>query len=82
MYSHAMNALPPIYRCRQCGATSYRKLTHRGSDGVMRYSGIYRCSGCSFTFSEPADWRERRLRARETESRQPTDNDPAHGAFA
>lgn len=64
MYSHAMYTLPPVYRCRSCGATSYRKLTYRAPDGVMRYSDVYRCSGCSVTFAEPASWRERRLRAR------------------
>jgi hypothetical protein len=30
----------------------------------MRYSGQYRCSGCSFTFSDPSMWRERRMRPR------------------
>ena len=64
MYSIIMYTLPPIYRCRACGAVSYQKLTHRGPDGVMRYSGVYRCSGCSITFSDPSAWRERRLRAR------------------
>jgi rubredoxin len=63
-----MNPLPPSHRCRVCGSTSYRKLTHRGSDGIMSYSGEYRCSGCDFTFSEPVEWRERRLRPRRDES--------------
>lgn len=58
-------AVPPnVYRCRMCTSTSYRRLTQRGPDGVMRYSGVYRCSGCSFTFSDPSVWRERRLRPR------------------
>jgi hypothetical protein len=55
---------PNVYRCRACASTSYAKLTERGPDGVMRYSGVYRCSGCAFTFTDPADWRERRLRPR------------------
>jgi hypothetical protein len=63
-----MSPLPPSHRCRLCGATSYRKLTHRGPDGIMGYSGEYRCSGCSFTFSDPGEWRERRLRPRREES--------------
>ena len=46
------------YRCRLCAAVSYRRLTHRGFDGAMQYSGLYRCSGCSVTFSDPAAWRE------------------------
>jgi hypothetical protein len=24
----------------------------------MRYSGLYRCSGCSVTFSDPVAWRQ------------------------
>jgi hypothetical protein len=55
---------PNVYRCRACASTSYARLTERGPDGVMRYSGVYRCSGCAFTFTDPADWRERRLRPR------------------
>ena len=41
-----------------CGTASYRKLTHRGPDGAMQYSGLFRCSGCSGTFSDPVAWRE------------------------
>jgi hypothetical protein len=43
--------------CRECGATSYRRLTHRDLNGAMTYSGTYRCSGCSLTFTDPATWR-------------------------
>ncbi len=46
------------YRCRLCGAASYRRLTHRGTEGVMTYSGLYQCSGCSATFADPAAWRK------------------------
>ena len=58
MYSIDMQPIAPPYRCRLCAATSYRRLTHRGSDGVMQYSGLYRCSGCSVTFCDPLAWRE------------------------
>lgn len=58
MYSIRMQPEMPLYRCRLCGAASYRRLTHRGPDGVMSYSGLYRCSGCSVTFADPAAWRE------------------------
>ncbi len=58
MYSIRMQPETPPYRCRLCGAASYRRLTHRGPDGVMTYSGLYRCSGCSVTFADPAAWRE------------------------
>ena len=78
-----MHTLPPIYRCRACGAASYQKLTHRGPDGVMQYSGLYRCSGCSFTFSDPTTWRERRLRPRKaTEHDAASDEGPARSSVA
>jgi DNA-directed RNA polymerase subunit RPC12/RpoP len=80
MYSTAMNTLPPVYRCRECGAASYQKLTHRGPDGAMRYSGLYRCSGCPFTFSDPSEWRERRLRARRQNGTEPMDALPGADA--
>lgn len=60
----AMTAFAPVYRCRSCGSTNYQRLTHRGPDGVMQYSGAYRCSGCRAEFSDLESWRERRLRAR------------------
>ena len=59
-----MNAAIPSNRCRACGATSYQRLTHRGADGVMQYSGVCRCSGCGLVFSDLSNWRERRLRLR------------------
>ena len=46
------------YRCRQCGATSYGRLTHRDADGAMTYSGTFRCSGCRLTFNSLAEWRK------------------------
>ena len=70
-----MTAPPNVYRCRACASTSYARLTQRGPDGVMRYSGQYRCSGCSFTFSDPSMWRERRMRPR-------VPNDEPVGHFA
>lgn len=84
MYSINMHALPPIYRCRTCGATSYRKLTHRGADGVMHYSGLYRCSGCELTFAEPSVWRDRRRRPRanEADAIEPRAQGPGTGASA
>ncbi|HEY4067764.1 MAG TPA: hypothetical protein VGM74_12770 [Burkholderiaceae bacterium] len=39
----------------------------------MTYSGEYKCSGCDFTFSEPVEWRERRLRPRRDESDAPAE---------
>ena len=58
MYSLEMRPSSLSYRCRMCGAASYRRLVHRGPDGAMVYSGLYRCSGCSVTFSDPLAWRD------------------------
>ncbi len=42
--------------CRACGASSYRAVIQRDAQGAMRPSGLYRCSGCSLTFSNPRQW--------------------------
>jgi DNA-directed RNA polymerase subunit RPC12/RpoP len=57
MYSIEMESVLNPYRCRQCGAASYARLVHRGPDGAMGYADRYRCSGCSLTFTDPAEWR-------------------------
>jgi hypothetical protein len=44
--------------CRMCGATSYRRVIARDSEGAMRPTGLYRCSGCSVVFADPRAWRE------------------------
>lgn len=62
MYSIAMRPASLSYRCRLCGASSYRKMVHRGPDGAMVYSGLYRCSDCSVTFSDPSSWHEAPVR--------------------
>jgi len=48
----------PANSCRMCGATSYRQVITRDDHGVMRHSGLYRCSGCSAVFADPKAWRE------------------------
>ena len=58
MYSIEMLSAAPLYRCRLCGAATYRRLVQRGLSGVMEYANLYRCSGCSVTFSDPSAWRE------------------------
>ena len=57
MYSIKMMSSSTPYRCRMCSAATYRRVVHRAEDGAMTYSGLYRCSGCDLTFSDPADWR-------------------------
>lgn len=48
---------PPIYCCRTCGATSYRKVIARDQQGRLRPAGPYQCSGCSVVFADPKAWR-------------------------
>ena len=72
-----MESTPPPYRCRSCGASTYQRLVHRGPDGVMRYSGVYKCSGCPLEFTELGSWRDRRLRPRSASMDTPADGD--HG---
>jgi DNA-directed RNA polymerase subunit RPC12/RpoP len=58
MYSIEMLSGAPLYRCRLCGAATYRRLVQRGPTGAMEYANLYRCSGCSVTFTDPSAWRE------------------------
>jgi hypothetical protein len=48
----------PANSCRRCGATSYGQVITRDAEGVMRHSGLFRCSGCSAVFADPKAWRE------------------------
>ena len=48
----------PIYCCRMCGATSYRRVLARDEGGAMRATELYQCSGCSVVFADPRAWRE------------------------
>ena len=61
-----MRAKSTPYRCRLCSAASYRRLVHRGPEGAMTYSGLYRCSGCTVTFTDFAEWREASAREQAT----------------
>ena len=58
MCSVNMELATPPYRYRLCDAASYRRFPHRGLNGVMQYSDLYRCNGCSVTFSDPVAWRK------------------------
>lgn len=70
MYSIEMESVLNPYRCRQCGAASYARVVHRGPDGAMGYADRYRCSGCSLTFTDPAEWRvQERAHANSTQAR-------------
>jgi hypothetical protein len=56
------------YRCRTCGAASYRRLVERAPDGGMKYGTRFTCSGCSLVFSELSDG----VRSKETQARGST----------
>ena len=49
--------MPPKYSCRSCATTSYRQVIARDSDGVMRPSGMYACTGCKAVFADLKEWR-------------------------
>jgi hypothetical protein len=51
-------AVHPLNRCRLCGASSYRPVIDRDASGALRPNGLYRCSGCSVVFADPAAWRD------------------------
>ena len=53
-----MSETLPLNRCRMCGASSYRQVIDRDGSGAMRPTGLYRCSGCSVVFADPAAWRD------------------------
>lgn len=51
------NPTAPQNRCGVCGATSYRRVVERDSQGVMRYGEQLICSGCAREFTGMAAWR-------------------------
>lgn len=67
----------PANCCRLCGATSYRPVLAR-DDGVLKPSGLFRCSGCSVVFEDPASWRES---GRDSEVPEPLPPTPPAQAF-
>jgi len=51
-----------IYKCRECGATSYQQVVDRAADGALKPTGQYRCTGCRNIFANiRAWWEPRRL---------------------
>ncbi len=49
-----------IYKCRDCGATSYQRVLDRAQNGVLQPTGDYRCTGCRTVFSCIRAWWEPR----------------------
>ncbi len=56
--SEAQGTVRPVNSCGRCGATSYRLVIERQSDGVMRPSGRSRYGGCKREFSTLGEWRD------------------------
>ncbi|MDH4449309.1 MAG: hypothetical protein QE265_01795 [Rhodoferax sp.] len=52
-----------VYKCCECGATSYQPVVQRAADGVLRPTGAYKCTGCRTVFPSLQAWREPRSRA-------------------
>ena len=49
-----------MYKCRECGATSYQQVIDRGPSGVLQANGQYRCGGCRNIFASIRAWWEPR----------------------
>ena len=49
-----------VYKCRECGATSYQPVLDRAQNGLLQPTGQYRCSGCRNVFATIRSWWEPR----------------------
>jgi DNA-directed RNA polymerase subunit RPC12/RpoP len=49
-----------IYKCRECGATSYQQVIDRAQNGVLKPTGQYKCTGCRNVFATIRAWWEPR----------------------
>ncbi|MES2951916.1 MAG: hypothetical protein V4858_25605 [Pseudomonadota bacterium] len=49
-----------IYKCRECGATSYQQVIGRAPNGALQATGQYKCTGCRNIFATIRAWWEPR----------------------
>ncbi len=49
-----------VYRCRECGATSYQPVIERAASGALAPTGQYKCTGCRNVFASLRAWWEPR----------------------
>lgn len=49
-----------VYRCRECGATSYQPVIERVASGALKPTGQYKCTGCRNVFASLRAWWEPR----------------------
>jgi DNA-directed RNA polymerase subunit RPC12/RpoP len=45
-----------VYKCRECGATSYQPVLDRAHNGALLPTGQYRCTGCRNVFEDLKSW--------------------------
>jgi DNA-directed RNA polymerase subunit RPC12/RpoP len=45
-----------VYKCRECGATSYQPVVDRAHNGALLPTGQYRCTGCRNVFDSLKSW--------------------------
>lgn len=45
-----------VYKCHECGATSYQPVIERAPGGALLANGQYRCSGCHSVFTSVKAW--------------------------
>ncbi len=49
-----------VYKCRECGATSYQQVMDRTPAGALQPTGQYKCTGCKNVFASIRAWWEPR----------------------
>jgi DNA-directed RNA polymerase subunit RPC12/RpoP len=49
-----------VYKCRECGSTSYQRVIDRTQSGELQHTGQYRCTGCRNVFDSIRAWWEPR----------------------
>ncbi len=52
-----------VYKCRECGSTSYQRVIDRAANGSLQPTGQYRCTGCRNVFDSLRSWWEPRRAA-------------------
>jgi DNA-directed RNA polymerase subunit RPC12/RpoP len=45
-----------MYKCRECGATSYQRVIDRADNGALQATGQYKCTGCRNVFATLKAW--------------------------
>jgi DNA-directed RNA polymerase subunit RPC12/RpoP len=61
--SFTMANYKTIYKCRDCGSTSYQPVIGRVESGALLPTGQYKCTGCRNVFATIRSWWEPRRNA-------------------